>query len=184
MATLTTKSNIPIDVTDDELKLWFQFQKFYSREAWALDQRRYHDWLEMFTEDTHYFMPRRKNVRFKELDREVTGEDDLAAIFDENKTIMRIRVERLETGTAWAEDPPSRTRHLITNLEVEPRANGEVKARTAFLVYRSHLETEETLYAGGREDTLRHVDGKWKIAKRVVVLDANVIMAKNLSVFF
>ena len=40
-------------------------------------------------------------------------------------------------GMAWAEDPPSRTRHLIGNLEAAPLENGEVEAKTAFLVYLS-----------------------------------------------
>ena len=59
-----------------------------------------------------------------------------------------------------------------------------MQAKTAFLIYRSHLETEVSLYGGGRMDTLRLVDGLWKITKRVIHLDANVILAKNLSVFF
>ncbi len=84
---------------------------------------------------------------------------------------------------AWAEDPPSRTRHLVGNLVVEPLDNGEVQARTAFLVYRSHLETDHQLLAGSREDVLRQVDGAWKIAKRTIVLDANVLPDKNLSIF-
>jgi 3-phenylpropionate/cinnamic acid dioxygenase small subunit len=49
---------------------------------------------------------------------------------------------------AWAEDPPSRIPHLIGNLEVAAQANGEVEARTAFLVYRSHLETDSQLRSG------------------------------------
>jgi len=53
-----------------------------------------------------------------------------------------MRVARLDTGMAWAEDPPSRTRHLIGNLEAAPLENGEVRAKTAFLVFRSHLETD------------------------------------------
>jgi 3-phenylpropionate/cinnamic acid dioxygenase small subunit len=62
--------------------------------------------------------------------------------------------------------------------------NREVKAKTAFILYRSHHETDENIFAGSREDTLRQVDGQWKIAQRIIVLDANVILAKNLSVFF
>ena len=85
---------------------------------------------------------------------------------------------------AWAEDPPSRTRHVVGNLVVEPLPNGEVQAKTAFILYRSHHETEENIFAGSREDVLRQVEGQWKIAQRVIVLDANVILAKNLSVFF
>lgn len=182
MAT-TTKIAIPEQAGLDEDRLYLQLMRYYTREAWLLDERRFHEWLELFTDDILYYMPRRKNVRFKDLDKEFSGRDDLA-VFEEDWTLLRIRVERLDTGTAWAEDPPSRTRHLITNLEVEPLPNGEVQAKTAFLLYRSHLETEQSLYAGGRTDTLRWVDGGWKIAERIIALDANVILAKNLSVFF
>ena len=94
-----------------------------------------------------------------------------------------MRVARLDTGMAWAEDPPSRTRHLIGNLEAAPLENGEVEAKTAFLVYRSHLETDHQLLSGCREDLLRKVGGAWKVTRRTIVLDANVLLDKNLSVF-
>jgi 3-phenylpropionate/cinnamic acid dioxygenase small subunit len=94
-----------------------------------------------------------------------------------------MRVARLDTGIAWAKDPPSRTRRLIDNLEATPLENAEVEAKTAFLVYRSHLETDHQLLSGFREDLLRKVGGAWKVAKRTIVLDANVLLDKNLSVF-
>ena len=49
---------------------------------------------------------------------------DTLAVLDESKKTLAGRVARLETGMAWAEDPPSRTRHLITNIEVEPEEAG------------------------------------------------------------
>jgi len=162
--------------------LWFELMQFYIREAWLLDERKFKDWLDLFTEDVLYFMPRRKNVLRRELHREVTPLGDLA-ILEEDKRYLEMRVARLETGMAWAEDPPSRTRHLIGNLEVTLQENGEVEARTAFLVYRSHLETDHQLLAGCREDVLRNVDGAWKVARRTILLDANVLLDKNLSVF-
>jgi 3-phenylpropionate/cinnamic acid dioxygenase small subunit len=163
--------------------LWYELMQFYIHEAWLLDDRKFHDWLDLFTDDVFYFMPRRRNVLRKDLDRELSEVGDLA-IFEDDKTYLKMRVERLDTGMAWAEDPPSRTRHLIGNLIAEPLPNGEVNAKTAFILYRSHHETEEDLFAGSREDTLRRVEGQWKIARRVIVLDANVILAKNLSIFF
>jgi 3-phenylpropionate/cinnamic acid dioxygenase small subunit len=162
--------------------LWLELMQFYIREAWLLDERKLRQWLDLFTDDVLYFMPRRKNVRRREADREVTSLGDLALIEDD-KRYLQMRVARLESGMAWAEDPPSRTRHLIGNLVVEPRDNGEVQAKTAFLVYRSHLETDQQLFAGSREDVLRHVEGAWKVARRTVVLDANVLLDKNLSIF-
>lgn len=163
--------------------LWHELMQFYIHEAWLLDDRKFHEWLDLFTDDVFYFMPRRRNVHRKDLHQELTQVGDLA-IFEDDKTYLRMRVERLETGMAWAEDPPSRTRHLVGNLVVEQLPNGEVQAKTAFILYRSHHETEENVFAGSREDVLRQVAGQWKIAKRIIVLDANVILAKNLSVFF
>jgi 3-phenylpropionate/cinnamic acid dioxygenase small subunit len=162
--------------------LWFELMQFYIREAWLLDERRLKEWLQLFTDDVLYFMPRRKNVLRRETHRELTPLGDLA-ILEEDRRYLEMRVARLDSGMAWAEEPPSRTRHLIGNLEATPLDNGEVEARTAFLVYRSHLETDHQLLSGYREDVLRPANGSWKVARRTIVLDANVLLDKNLSVF-
>jgi len=166
----------------EQQALWFELMQFYIREAWLLDERKLKEWLDLFTDDVLYFMPRRKNVARREAHRELTPLGDLA-ILEEDKTYLEMRVARLDTGMAWAEDPPSRTRHLIGNLEARPSEKGEVEAKTAFLVYRSHLETDHQLLSGCREDVLRKVEGAWKVARRTIVLDANVLLDKNLSVF-
>jgi 3-phenylpropionate/cinnamic acid dioxygenase small subunit len=162
--------------------LWLELMSFYIHEAWLLDERRFKEWLDLFTEDVLYFMPRRKNVLRREAHREVTPLGDLSLIEDDRR-YLEMRVARLDTGMAWGEDPPSRTRHLIGNLVAEPLDSGEVKAKTAFLVYRSHLETDHQFLAGSREDVLRRVNGAWKIARRTILLDANVLLDKNLSIF-
>ena len=169
--------------------LWHELMQFYIHEAWLLDDRKFREWLELFTDDIFYFMPRRLNVQRADSAKELSQPGDLA-IFDDDKTYLTMRVERLETGMAWSENPPSRTRHLVGNLVVEwvdsdsDSNNDEIKARTAFILYRTHHETDENIFAGSREDILRRVDGAWKIAKRTIVLDSNVILSKNLSVFF
>src|ERR1043166_7405526 len=109
--------------------LWFELMQFYIREAWLLDERKFKDWLFFFTDALLYFMPRRKNVPRRELHREVTPLGDLA-LFEDDKCYLEMRVARLDTGMAWAEDPPPRTRHLIGNLVVAPLDNGEVQAQT------------------------------------------------------
>ena len=98
--------------------LWLELMPFYIREAWLLDERKFKEWLDLFTDDVLYFMPRRKNVPRREAHRELTALGDLA-ILEEDKRYLEMRVARLDTGMAWAEDPPSRTRHLIGNLEAE-----------------------------------------------------------------
>ena len=182
MTSRDTKGSAAAATSSEQQGLWFELMQFYVREAWLLDERKYKEWLDLFTDDVLYFMPRRKNVHRRELHRELTSLGDLA-ILEEDKRNLEMRVARLDTGMAWAEDPPSRTRHLIGNLEAKPRENGEVEARTAFLVYRSHLETDAQLLSGCREDVLRNVNGQWRVARRTIVLDANVLLDKNLSVF-
>jgi 3-phenylpropionate/cinnamic acid dioxygenase small subunit len=173
-----------------------EVEQLLYREARMLDERRFHEWLELFTDEVHYWMPMRtsrypkssKAIAILDPDRyteeELTREDELA-ILDETKETLRRRIARLDTGMAWAEDPPSRTRHIIANIEVEPGdAAAELKVFSNFLVYRSRSETEQDFYVGARQDVLRQVDGAWKIARRKIILDQNVLLAKNVSIFF
>ena len=179
-----------------QAEITYDVEQFLYREARLLDERRFREWLALWTDDLRYWMAGRTNPypqvskalvildpdRYSEVD--VTREDELA-IFDETKETLSRRIARLETGMAWAEDPPSRTRHLLSNIEVEPGGTAsELKVYTNFLVYRSRAETEEDVYVGARRDVLRNVDGAWKIARRRIILDQNVLLAKNVSIFF
>lgn len=173
-----------------------EVEQFLYREARLLDERRFHEWLELFTDDVRYWMAGRssryptssKAITAMNPDRrretEVANGDELA-ILDETKATLGGRIARLDTGMAWAEDPPSRTRHIIANIEVEPGdAPSELRVHSNFMVYRNRSETEQDFYVGARQDVLRRVDGAWKIARRKLVLDQNVLLAKNVSIFF
>jgi 3-phenylpropionate/cinnamic acid dioxygenase small subunit len=98
-------------------------------------------------------------------------------------------VAQIQTGIHWAEEPPSRICHMVSNVQlVRATPNGsaapsEVDVRSRFLVYRNRVETETDILVGKREDVLRRVDGAWKIARRMVVLDQSVLLAKNLTFF-
>jgi 3-phenylpropionate/cinnamic acid dioxygenase small subunit len=170
-------------------------EQFLYREARLLDESRFHDWLRLFTDDVHYWMTARANryprssKAIAALDADRYAEEDAGAdelgLFDEDIRTLTARVARLDTGMAWAEDPPSRTRHLITNIEIEPGASDSgLTVHCNFIVYRGRGETEQDFYVGARQDTLRRVDSAWKIANRRMVLDQNVLTAKNLSIFF
>jgi 3-phenylpropionate/cinnamic acid dioxygenase small subunit len=168
----------------DTQALWFEIMQFYIDEAWLLDERKYKEWLELLDDDILYYMPRRKNVYRREIEREVPPRGTDIGYFEDTKQAMEVRVARLETGMAWSDDPPSRTRHLVGNLKVTPLENGDVATKTAFIIYRSHLETDEDIYAGGRDDVLRRNGDSWKIMSRTILLDANVLLSKNISIFF
>ena len=164
-------------------------EAFLFHEANLLDDRRYEDWLALLTDDVRYWVPMRRNVKFGELEREFTREGQDINWFDEGKATLTQRVNQILTGVHWAEEPLSRISHLVTNVEIveatptaaEPE---EVSLRCRFIIYRNRVETETDILVGRREDTLRRVDGGWQIAKRRVLLDQNVLLAKNLTFFF
>jgi biphenyl 2,3-dioxygenase subunit beta len=184
--------DLPVDQQLEQglpaLLLHYELERFYYHEAELLDEWEYRAWWELFTDDTRYWMPTRKNRLRRQRARDETVHRIEMAHFDDDKASLELRVRQLESGTHWAEDPPSRTRHLITNVRVREQeaggAAGEHVVRTNFLCYRNRLEAEVDIWAGQREDTLRRSAGSFQIANRVILLDQNVIIAKNLSVFF
>ena len=173
-----------------------EVEQFLYREARLLDNRQFHEWLELLTDDLHYWMPIRSNrypVNSKAItildgsryeESEVSSESDLA-LMDEDKDSLTRRIDRLDSGMAWAEDPPSRTRHIITNIEVEAGdSEDELKVYSNFFMYRTRAETEQDFYVGSREDVLRRINGQLRVASRKIVLDQTVLLAKNISNFF
>ncbi|HEY7652607.1 MAG TPA: 3-phenylpropionate/cinnamic acid dioxygenase subunit beta [Methylomirabilota bacterium] len=164
-------------------------EEFLYREAELLDERRYEEWLDLFTEDVHYWMPMRRNVPRDEPEREFTRAGADVNWFDEGKDTLTRRVQQILTGLHWAEEPPSRICHVVANVQVlrarpEGPAPAEVEVKSRFIVYRNRVETETDFLVGKREDLLRRVAGDWRIARRKIVLDQNVLLAKNLTVFF
>lgn len=173
-----------------------EVERFLYREARLLDERRFDEWLLLFAGDVRYWMIARSN-RYPRSSKAIAmlnpgrniddtaAEENELALLDETKETLRGRIARLDTGMAWAEDPPSRTRHLITNIEVEPGdSTAELRVYSNFMVYRSRAETEQDFYVGARQDLLRRVQGELKIARRKIILDQNVLLAKNISIFF
>jgi 3-phenylpropionate/cinnamic acid dioxygenase small subunit len=86
---------------------------------------------------------------------------------------------------AWAEEPPSRTRYIITNVKIRVTDQG-LQVRSSFLLYRNRLEIMTHFLVGERVDMLRPVDTEagFVIARRVATLDQNVILSNNLSMIF
>ncbi len=166
-----------------------EIEEFLYHEVELLDERRYEEWLELLADDVRYWMPMRRNVRFGELEREFTREGLDINWFDEGKDTLTRRVQQILTGVHWAEEPLSRLCHMISNIQllhVSPSALApvEVAVKCRFLIYRNRVETETDILVGKREDILRRVDGQWKITQRKVILDQNVLLAKNLTFFF
>lgn len=155
---------------------------FLVAEAAALDENRLDDWLPMLHPDIDYRVPVR-------VTRERTGgpgfSEDGFHLF-ENKDSLSLRVERLSTDYAWAEDPPSRTRRFVTNFRasVLDEGDGDLHVRSNLLLYRERLdEHEPQLISGERRDALRQEDGSLLLVKRLVLLDHVTLLTPNLGIF-
>ena len=167
----------------DAMLQQYEIEQFYYAESALLDERRHLEWLDLFTPDAHYWMPIRRTVMATDTEREFTAPGAMS-LFDDDKTMLEARVKKLETGFSWSEDPPSRTRHHITNVRVVESDGDELTVECNFHLYRTRLEADEDSWNGRRRDVLRRVDGELKIAKRHVFLDHTVIQSRNLSNFF
>lgn len=159
-------------------------ERFLHREARLLDDRRFEAWAELFADDAHYWMPVRSDKSSKRGGEEFASPGELAH-FDETKDTLTRRVAKLRTGVAWGEEPPSRTRHVITNVEAEITDRpDEYRVCSYFMVYRTRLEAKQDLFVGMRDDVLRRQADAWRIVQRNILLDQTVLFADNLSIFF
>lgn len=173
-------------VTDDQIAQMvrqFEVERFYYDEAALLDAHRYEEWLALFSEDTFYFMPLRRTRMQREMDKEFTQPGEMA-FFDDTKPQLAGRVSKLLTGRSWSEDPPSRTRHLITNVRIVGDDGSELAVESNFHLYRTRLKSEETSWIGSRRDVLRREGGSYLIARRTILLEQTVLLSRNLSNFF
>lgn len=167
---------------DSELRR--QVEDFLYLEAELLDDRKLREWLDLFTDDARYWMPLRHNPfeRPADLTEELSKPGE-GYYFDDDKKSLKIRVERVYAKNAWAEIPPSRTRHFVSNVRVKRDDGSELEVHSNFLVYRTRMETDQDMFVGERQDLLRRVNGSFKIARRTIILDQAVLAAKNISVF-
>ena len=167
----------------ERMLLTFEVEQFLYREASLLDERRLDDWLALCTDDIHYWMPIRRTTTAKEIDNEFTKPGGMA-YFDDDKKTLGMRVQRLKVGRAWAEDPPSRTRHVVTNVRILGIDGNDLSVASNFMLYRTRLNSEEDSWIGRREDVLRRDNGALKLARRHIYLDQTVILAQNMSNLF
>jgi 3-phenylpropionate/cinnamic acid dioxygenase small subunit len=167
--------------------LQHQVEQFLYAEAALLDARRYRDWLGLLTDDIHYWMPIRRTVSTADLDLEFTKPGEMA-YFDDDRTVLEMRVRKLEAGSAWSEDPPSRSRHFVSNVRILGVEGDDISLEAAFHLHRSRLNSEADNWYGRRVDVLRRAPSDhgecFRLARRHLFLDQTVILSANLSTIF
>ena len=167
----------PLPYSDPEHQAAHQF---LVEEAALLDAADYGAWLNLLCEDIRYVMPVRVTTA------RGAGFDALADMghFDENLYALRKRVQRLATDHAWTEDPPSRTRHFVSNVRTFPGGGAGLRVESSLLLFRSRGDTRPPdLLSAGRIDVLRRADDGFRLARRQIMVDESVLRTQNLAVF-
>lgn len=167
----------------ERVLLQYEVEQFLYHEAALLDDRRFGEWLALIAEDVHYWMPIRRTVTVENLRLEYAGPDGMA-YFDDDKTDLRMRVEKLQSNSAWSENPPSRTRHFVSNVRIVEVKGPEIAIEAGIHLYRSRLNDKIDHWIGKRRDCLRRVEGGFEIFRRHIFLDQTVVLSTNFSSLF
>jgi 3-phenylpropionate/cinnamic acid dioxygenase small subunit len=176
--------NVDRDNALDRLLLEAEVERFLSAEAELLDERRFDDWLNLLHDDIRYWMPIARNVRFNQPELEYTREGVEANWFDEGKDTLTKRVLQIQGGDHWAEEPRSRTTHLVANVRIESVEGSDITVKSRFIVCGFRLEHDVDLFIGKRVDVLRREPGALKVLRRTIYLDQSVLLSRNLTTFF
>lgn len=163
-------------------EIHYAIEAHYRAEVRNLQSGRYREWLkEMVAEDVHYWMPIWEQRFSKDKRPDPTPND--AAIYNDDYGELEQRVEWLYTGMVWMEDPPSKIRYFITNVEAFDAGNDEFEVFSNVLVYRNRRQHEVSVHTLAREDMLRKTATGFRVFKRKLLLDARVTQDKNLYFF-
>jgi PAH dioxygenase small subunit len=167
-----TSATIGRDLTDACTRFLFE-------EAHMLDHRLYNEWLAVLAPDIRYMIPLR-SVR-------IDGRDEYseqAFYMNETYDSIEARIARFATDYAWAEEPPSKTRHCVSNVLVVDDRDGEatVHSNLVLLRYTAGAPAPQIL-SGERIDTLRQTADGLKLSRRAVYVDPSVLGMHNFTVF-
>lgn len=171
------RQELPVSIEQAE-----QIRAFLLREARLLDDERWDDWVQTLSEDIHYWMPGIENRRRE--DPKGNHRLEHMAYFDDALRDLKRRVERFKQPSAWAENPPTRNVHIISNIEVfAGEEENEFLVYSCFSNIRSRGLDEQHVLYGRRQDVIRLEGDGLKLCKRKIVIPNAMLLCKNINTF-
>jgi len=153
---------------------------FLHREAELLDRRQFDDWLGLLSADLDYRVP----VRTTRLNKDGDGFSKSAFLMREDFGTIKLRVAKLGSDFAWAENPATRTRRMIANVRVGAGTADAQPVTSNFAVYCFRGDaTVPVILTGERQDVLARENGAYRLKSRLVLLDSTVLGMPALSIF-
>lgn len=150
-----------------------QVEDFLYYEARLLDDGKFEEWLELFTDDAVYWVPIG--------DSETDPLRDVSLIYDDRKRIGE-RVERVTSGKAHSQDPPSITRRIVGNVEIVEQKEDELTVISNFMIAEFRHDNQ-LVFAGRYEHTLATQGDTWRIRRKKVQLINNTQPLGNVTFF-
>ncbi|MES2492577.1 MAG: aromatic-ring-hydroxylating dioxygenase subunit beta [Pseudomonadota bacterium] len=152
---------------DENLLLRLRVEDLLYLEADLLDRWQLKEWLALYTEDAHYYIPP------SDVDGDTVQPDEALFYMMDDSVRMKERVIRLSKIGAHSEHPRSKVRHLVSNCRVR-REGATIHARSSFAIWRSKDVTSD-VFVGHYLHEIVEVDGALKIAKKTSVLDMEAL---------
>lgn len=152
---------------DENLILRLRVEDLLYLEADLLDRWQLKEWLTLYTEDAHYYIPP------SDVDGDTVQPDEALFYMMDDSVRMKERVIRLSKIGAHSEHPRSKVRHLVSNVRVS-RDGGVIRARSSFVVWRSKDITSDA-FVGHYLHDIVDLDGKLMIAGKKCVLDMEAL---------
>ncbi|MDZ4737005.1 MAG: aromatic-ring-hydroxylating dioxygenase subunit beta [Rhodospirillaceae bacterium] len=128
-------------------------------EGELLDEKRFEEWLDLYTEDAIYWVPATPGQK--------SPENHVSLFYDDKQTMLA-RVTRLRHPEIHAQLPASRTCRIITNVAVEAAAGSaaSLDVTSSHMIVEYRPGWEQRIFAGRCRHTLRHEGGRWRIARK------------------
>ena len=156
-----------MSITKDEV------ESVLFKEAGLLAKGEFDQWLTMYTDDAIYWIPANAD--------EINPMLHVSIIYDD-KERMQERIWSIQSGVRWAQDPRSRIRHFISNIEILANSGDEALISSSYAVFEIRRAIYGDRYFVGRcEHSLRKVTGEWKIAGKKIELLNNDAPIENLT---
>ena len=138
--------------------------EFVYREARLADEARYAEWHALWTEDAIYWVP-------ATTDPAANPEEHISHIYD-NRARLDTRIKLLQTGYRYSQEPASPMRRLISNIEVQRTADGELLVESNFILAELSIQARHEMHwwVGRTTHRLRRVNGQLRMSHKKVVL--------------
>jgi ethylbenzene dioxygenase beta subunit len=161
-------------ISPERLELRRIFEEILYYESSLISSHQLDEWTQLLHAEVRYWIPVRAN---RELGTEDLHRANLICHIDDDKRTLVLRAQRAAGGFGYADNPPPRVRHFVTNVRILTVDKDEVGVSSNVMVWRSHVGLPDHALIGGRVDRwVRNGDG-WLLLERRVELDQDSIPA-------